>query len=567
MAIAQAIAAGQRSAEMWAPKAQKLVDPGQILTSITAAIAANRDPNPGTRRIVNLSPKKIHAAAASAAVAQEELEAKREQNRIAREKWEWEKENIRRQRVRQGEADERAWQQEWDRSMGAIGTRYDADIKRAREAKTEEQKDFRQQRQDDYYQMLNSLENRRPEGIISFFHKYGAPDQRIEDVMFANDVLPDGKPNPDAGQIMVKYAGEEKPELWQSKDQLVKGLIGWANPDVQAKIQEQSIKSREQTRKEKETALKEKEEARKGKKAEWEMRGGIDPKTMQKYRADGLEFYQKLVENQDIDPNEQPFEKWFPDYVKTITGGTGQAGIGEAAQEGAKAAPGAQAAPRETGLPSWAPQKPHPEARWSPKVDLKGMTDEQGNAQRGAWLMPNAQGQWVVAPNQIGKTKGYVTPEGRPAVRKKIKPSADERKMQTTTPEAPAEEERKAEPKPKAPPRTGTMSYQTKDESGRAVTVTKDEAGNIISAVPTRQAKTQQTVASPVKPRTEKAEATAAAPREGEPKAQAPEPEKKEQKVPSEGGAEKKVAKAETGGKGEGKASKKKKKKKKQGSR
>lgn len=613
MAIAQAIEAGRRSAESWGAPAGQLVDPGQLLTSITQAIAQGRTSRPGSDRISNLSPKKIHAAAASAAVAQEQLEAIREKNRMDREKWEWEKENMRRARIRQGEEDERKWQENWQKEMTAIGTRYDVAQKRAQETRTVEQKEFRDQRQDDYYQMLNSLANNRPEGIISFFRKYGAPDQNIQDIQFAPPTLASGQPNPDAGKVMVTY-GDGQNEMWQDKDQLVQGLIGWANPDVQTKIADLSLKKREQTRKEEETKIKSKElelkgqeESRQAKKLAWEMGGGIDPKTMQKYRADGLEFYQKLVENADIDPKEVPFETWFPQYVKTITGGVGQAGVGGVATPtGAMTQPPPGATQKEMqkqgvgivrgAAPTWAPPAPSPGAKWSPKVEIRGMKDKAGNAQKGGWVIQNAQGQWVVAPNQGAAAEQPAvrkkpTPEEKPAPKgepltqqeknlQKVeqatrRAAAEEREAMTPAEQAEADLAKKREQTAlQRKEGTGTMTYRKVNKAGEAIIVTKDETGKQISAIPEREAtktmreaaatpqaqevaktaETQQKLVSPVKTRTERAEATAAQPREGEPQAKAPEPTTKEAspeaKVPKEGGAEKAVAKAESGAKG-----------------
>ena len=356
MAIAQAIESGRRAANV-DYQGVKMVDPGQLLTSITSAIASGRRAR-GGNRISNLSPKKIHAAAASAAVAQEELEMRRENQRIAREKWEWEKENIRRQRVRQGEADERAWQEGWDKSMKAIGDRYDTEMTRIRGRQTEEQKDFRAQRSDDYYAMLNSLANDRPEGIINFFAKYGAPDQKITDIQFAAPMLDNGKPNPDAGKIMVTYQDGQNEE-WQSKDQLVQGLIGWANPDVQDKLSKQSLEKRKVEVQEREATVKEQEELRKGKTAEWEQSGGIPAKELTKLKTEGVKTFQEGLTNGTIEEGTL-FEEWFPSYVETVTGKPYRG-----AAPAAPAAPGAASGKKsETGImrstaPTWAPKKPH----------------------------------------------------------------------------------------------------------------------------------------------------------------------------------------------------------------
>lgn len=93
-------------------------------------------------------------------------------------------------------------------------------------------KELERQKQEDYALAKWGLATNNPEPILNFFKKYGKEGVEIERIEFG----------PDGVDMQVWYKGHKQPEYFKDKEQFFSHLLAFANPKLEAKLQETAVK-------------------------------------------------------------------------------------------------------------------------------------------------------------------------------------------------------------------------------------------------------------------------------------------------------------------------------------
>jgi hypothetical protein len=205
----------------------------------------------GTHRVRGPSAAEIKQAAEQAALAEKALDIKERDQTLREEIFRETKQQNYWNRVEKGRLES---QREYDEGMQAIQTRYQGEMKSIRAGESHNREMYEKRRKDDFALARHGLATNNPQPIVEFFRNYGDSKANIQDIQFAPVDPQTGQPIEKG--LMVKFEGQEKPAYFEDKDEFMMGLMGWADPDVETRLNEMSLKEREQTRKELETKQK-----------------------------------------------------------------------------------------------------------------------------------------------------------------------------------------------------------------------------------------------------------------------------------------------------------------------
>jgi len=232
MGFATGLAAGERSGNFW--DVQGGGNPYAMMPAIGQALQAGGRPK-------GLNPGRVHSNAAAMALAEKKLDIEKEKNEIEKAK------------MLQVEQDRRFKAERFAQGapMRGIEAQHaiDKNFREGQEMGLKTEKGIREgeahtrtmmegQRQDDFAFAQWGLSARNPEPIISFFKKYGDPKANIESIDFG----PEGTPNEQ--EIIVKYEGLDKTQIFNSPDDFFKGLMAFGSPQLQKYMENEVAQGR-----------------------------------------------------------------------------------------------------------------------------------------------------------------------------------------------------------------------------------------------------------------------------------------------------------------------------------
>lgn len=250
MSMATAIAAGERSRTQAFPMATQGDNP-YAWRPQAIPMAGGSQPPRGTHRVRSPSAAEIKQSAEAAALAERAADVRDREQTLKEEIFRETKQQNYWNRVEKGRLES---QREYDEGMQAIQTRYQGEMKGIREGESHNREMYEKRRKDDFAMARHGLATNNAQPIVEFFRNYGDSKANIQDIQFAPVDPATGMPIEEG--LMVQFEGQEKPAYFENKEQFMSGLMGWADPDVEGKLNEMSLKEREQTRKEKETEQK-----------------------------------------------------------------------------------------------------------------------------------------------------------------------------------------------------------------------------------------------------------------------------------------------------------------------
>ncbi len=252
MAMATAIAAGERARNVEWPMMVSGANPYQWRPQAIPQGTRTQAQTPGQTVRFKPTAAEIHQAAQQAALAERAMDLKEREQSLKEEVFREQKQQNYWNRVAQGRAEARADEQAYEQGMQGIQTRHQTELEGIRRGRTHERDLYEKRRRDDFALARHGLATNNPQPIVRFFQQYGDPNANIKNIEFAPVDPKTGQPI-DEG-VMVEFEGVEKPAYFENKEQFFKGLMGWADPDVEKKLSDMSLKEREQGRKETETA-------------------------------------------------------------------------------------------------------------------------------------------------------------------------------------------------------------------------------------------------------------------------------------------------------------------------